>query len=74
MGRVTHTASLQQKNNQVNKVKNDFFSCELDHCVCAYHREQEEEVKSLEVHQGRDIDSLDGNDGTVFSLADIIQK
>uniref|UniRef100_A0A4W6DZK7 Transient receptor potential cation channel, subfamily M, member 4a n=1 Tax=Lates calcarifer TaxID=8187 RepID=A0A4W6DZK7_LATCA len=36
--------------------------------------EQEEEVKSEEIYHGRDTDSLDGNDATVFSLADIIQK
>lgn len=43
-------------------------------CLCSRYREQEEEVKSLEVHHGRDTDSLDGNDATVFSLADIIHK
>ncbi|KAM9844202.1 transient receptor potential cation channel subfamily M member 4a [Aulostomus maculatus] len=37
-------------------------------------RDQEEEVKSLEVYHSRDTDSLDGNDATVFSLADIVQN
>ncbi|XP_029946141.1 transient receptor potential cation channel subfamily M member 4a isoform X2 [Salarias fasciatus] len=37
-------------------------------------REQEEEVKSVMAPHIGDTDSLDGNDGTVFSLADIIQS
>ena len=43
-------------------------------CLCLYYREQEEEVRSLDVHPYRDTESLDGNDATVFSLTDIIQK
>nr|XP_029491144.1 transient receptor potential cation channel subfamily M member 4-like isoform X3 [Oncorhynchus nerka] len=37
------------------------------------HHFQEEEGKSEEVTHGRDTDSLDGGDATVFSLADIMQ-
>ncbi|XP_069033770.1 transient receptor potential cation channel subfamily M member 4a [Embiotoca jacksoni] len=37
-------------------------------------REQDEEVKSVALPHGRDTDSLEGNDATVFSLADIIQN
>lgn len=43
-------------------------------CLYSCYREQEEEVRSLDVHPYRDTESLDGNDSTVFSLADIIQK
>lgn len=42
--------------------------------VCSCYREHEEDVKSMDVYQGGDTDSLDGNDATVFSLAEIIQK
>lgn len=42
--------------------------------VCFCFREQDEEVKSVELPHHRDTDSLDGNDNTVFSLSDIIHK
>ncbi|XP_029363558.1 transient receptor potential cation channel subfamily M member 4a isoform X3 [Echeneis naucrates] len=37
-------------------------------------REQEEEVKSVEVCLSRDTESLDGNDTTIFSMNDIVQS
>lgn len=63
-----------EQNTEVWKLVLTFFMPPLLYTDLISFREQEEEVKSLTVHQGRDTDSLDGNDGTVFSLADIIQN
>lgn len=45
------------------------------HVVCVLiYREQEEDVKSVDVHHARDSDSLDGHDANAFSIADTTQK
>ena len=43
-------------------------------CVCVCPREPGEDVNFEEVHHDRDMDSMDGNDATVFSLADVVRK
>ncbi|XP_040919383.1 transient receptor potential cation channel subfamily M member 4a [Toxotes jaculatrix] len=63
-----------ERNTEVWKLVLTFFLPPLIYTDLISFREQEEEVKSLEVYHGRDTDSLDGNDATVFSLADIIQS
>ncbi|CAK6969623.1 transient receptor potential cation channel subfamily M member 4a [Scomber scombrus] len=63
-----------EQSTDVWKLVLTFFIPPLLYTDLISFREQEEEVKSQTVHQGRDTDSLDGNDGTVFSLADIIQN
>uniref|UniRef100_A0A3B4X8D3 Transient receptor potential cation channel, subfamily M, member 4a n=1 Tax=Seriola lalandi dorsalis TaxID=1841481 RepID=A0A3B4X8D3_SERLL len=65
-----------ERNTEVWKLVLTFFLPPLLYTDLISFRsvEQEEEVKSVELYQGRDTDSLDGNDATVFSLADIIQK
>ncbi|CAJ1076631.1 transient receptor potential cation channel subfamily M member 4a [Xyrichtys novacula] len=59
---------------EVWKLLLTFFVPPLLYTNIIHFREQEEEVKSVEPTTYRDTDSLDGNDGTVFSLADIIQN
>ncbi|XP_023262875.1 transient receptor potential cation channel subfamily M member 4-like isoform X1 [Seriola lalandi dorsalis] len=63
-----------ERNTEVWKLVLTFFLPPLLYTDLISFREQEEEVKSVELYQGRDTDSLDGNDATVFSLADIIQN
>lgn len=63
-----------ERGTEVWKLVLTFFLPPLLYTDLISFREQEEEVNSLEVHHGRDTDSLDGNDATVFSLADIIQN
>ncbi|XP_071761298.2 transient receptor potential cation channel subfamily M member 4a [Centroberyx gerrardi] len=62
------------RSTEVWKLVLNFFVPPLIYTDLISFREQEEEVKSVEVHHGRDADSLDGNDATVFSLADIVQS
>ncbi|XP_056143256.1 transient receptor potential cation channel subfamily M member 4a isoform X2 [Lampris incognitus] len=62
------------RSTEVWKLVLSFFIPPLIYTDLINFREQEEEVKSMEVHHARDIDSLDGNDATVFSLADIMQN
>ncbi|XP_047428672.1 transient receptor potential cation channel subfamily M member 4a [Mugil cephalus] len=63
-----------ERSTEVWKLVLTFFLPPLIYTDFISFREQEEEVKSVAVLQNRDSDSLDGNDGTVFSLADIIQN
>ncbi|KAM6965889.1 LOW QUALITY PROTEIN: transient receptor potential cation channel subfamily M member 4-like [Tautogolabrus adspersus] len=63
-----------ERSTEVWKLVLTFFLPPLLYTKLISFREQEEEVKSVEVHHYRDTDSLEGNDATVFSLADIIQN
>ncbi|XP_044037406.1 transient receptor potential cation channel subfamily M member 4a isoform X2 [Siniperca chuatsi] len=63
-----------ERSTEVWKLVLTFFLPPLLYTDLISFREQEEEVKSVKVHHARDTDSLDGNDATVFSLADIIQN
>ncbi|KAG7505818.1 transient receptor potential cation channel subfamily M member 4-like [Solea senegalensis] len=63
-----------ERNTEVWKLILTFFLPPVLYTNLISFREQEEEVWSEEIHHGRDTDSLDGNDCTVFSLADIIQN
>uniref|UniRef100_UPI0037E908E4 transient receptor potential cation channel subfamily M member 4a n=1 Tax=Semicossyphus pulcher TaxID=241346 RepID=UPI0037E908E4 len=63
-----------ERSTEVWKLVLTFFVPPLLYTDLISFREQEEEVKSVELHHGRDTDSLEGNDATVFSLADIIQN
>ncbi|KAG7239910.1 hypothetical protein INR49_028171 [Caranx melampygus] len=63
-----------ERQTEVWKLVLTFFLPPLLYTNLISFREQEEEVKSVEHYQSRDTDSLDGNDATVFSLADIIQN
>ncbi|KAM6914072.1 transient receptor potential cation channel subfamily M member 4a [Lycodopsis pacificus] len=63
-----------ERSTEVWKLVLTFFLPPLIYTDLISFRAQEEEDKSVEVHHGRDADSLDGNDATVFSLADIIQN
>ncbi|XP_042360322.1 transient receptor potential cation channel subfamily M member 4a [Plectropomus leopardus] len=63
-----------KRSTEVWKLVLTFFLPPLIYTDLISFREQEEEVKSLEIHHGRDTESLDWNDATVFSLADIIQN
>ncbi|KAK9535884.1 hypothetical protein VZT92_008238 [Zoarces viviparus] len=63
-----------ERSTEVWKLVLTFFLPPLVYTDLISFRAQEEEDKSVEVHHGRDADSLDGNDATVFSLADIIQN
>ncbi|XP_051242794.1 transient receptor potential cation channel subfamily M member 4a [Dicentrarchus labrax] len=63
-----------ERSTEVWKLVLTFFLPPLLYTNLMSFRDQEEEVKSLEVNHIRDNESLDGNDATVFSLADIIQN
>ncbi|KAM8722529.1 transient receptor potential cation channel subfamily M member 4a [Acanthopagrus schlegelii] len=63
-----------ERNTEVWKLVLTFFLPPLLYTDLLSFREQEEEVRSLDVHLYRDTESLDGNDATVFSLADIIKN
>ncbi|XP_034395126.1 transient receptor potential cation channel subfamily M member 4a isoform X2 [Cyclopterus lumpus] len=63
-----------ERSTEVWKLVLTFFLPPLLYTDLISFRAQEEEDKSVEVHHGRDTDSLDGNDNTVFCLADIIQN
>ncbi|XP_070778552.1 transient receptor potential cation channel subfamily M member 4a isoform X2 [Enoplosus armatus] len=63
-----------ERSTEVWKLVLTFFLPPLLYTNLISFREQEEEVKSVAVHHARDTDSLEGNDATVFSLADIIQN
>ncbi|XP_070703888.1 transient receptor potential cation channel subfamily M member 4a [Pempheris klunzingeri] len=63
-----------ERSTEVWKLVLTFFLPPLLYTDLISFREQEEEVKSVGVYQCRDTDSLDGNDTTVFSLADIVQN
>ncbi|XP_075938468.1 transient receptor potential cation channel subfamily M member 4a isoform X1 [Anarhichas minor] len=60
-----------ERSTEVWKLVLAFFLPPLIYTDLIAFRAQEEEDKSVEVHHGRDADSLDGNDATIFSLADI---
>ncbi|XP_045572067.1 transient receptor potential cation channel subfamily M member 4a isoform X2 [Salmo salar] len=63
-----------ERSTEVWKLVLTFFLPPLIYTNLITFREQEEEGKSEEkVTHGRDTDSLDGGDATVFSLADIMQ-
>ncbi|XP_064867162.1 transient receptor potential cation channel subfamily M member 4a isoform X3 [Oncorhynchus nerka] len=62
-----------ERSTKVWKLVLTFFLPPLIYTNLITFREQEEEGKSEEVTHGRDTDSLDGGDATVFSLADIMQ-
>ncbi|XP_068452218.1 transient receptor potential cation channel subfamily M member 4a [Clinocottus analis] len=63
-----------ERSTEVWKLVLTFFLPPLLYTDLISFRAQEEEDKSVAVHHGRDTDSLDGNDNTVYSLADIIQN
>ncbi|KAM4634777.1 transient receptor potential cation channel subfamily M member 4a [Polymixia lowei] len=63
-----------ERSTEVWKLALNFFLPPLIYTDLIGFREQEEELKNVEVLHGRDTDSLDGNDATVFSLADIVQN
>ncbi|XP_028267278.1 transient receptor potential cation channel subfamily M member 4a isoform X2 [Parambassis ranga] len=63
-----------ERSTDVWKLVLTFFLPPLIYTDLINFREQEEEVKSPAVLQGVEADSLDGNDGTVFSFSDIIQS
>ncbi|XP_029997367.1 transient receptor potential cation channel subfamily M member 4a [Sphaeramia orbicularis] len=63
-----------ERSTEVWKLVLTFFLPPLVYTDLISFREQEEEVKSVEVRHHRDTDSLEGNDTSVFSLADIIQN
>ncbi|XP_068580928.1 transient receptor potential cation channel subfamily M member 4a [Cebidichthys violaceus] len=63
-----------ERSTEVWKLVFTFFLPPLIYTDLISFRAQEEEDNSVEVHHGRDADSLNGNDATVFSLADIIQN
>ncbi|KAM9541478.1 transient receptor potential cation channel subfamily M member 4a isoform 2-T2 [Salvelinus alpinus] len=62
-----------ERSTKVWKLVLAFFLPPLIYTNLITFREQEEEGKSEEVTHGRNTDSLDGGDATVFSLADIMQ-
>ncbi|XP_067088532.1 transient receptor potential cation channel subfamily M member 4a [Osmerus mordax] len=62
-----------ERSTEVWKVVITFFLPPLIYTNLISFREQEEEGKSEELPHGRETDSLDGGDVTVFSLADIMQ-
>ncbi|XP_055738214.1 transient receptor potential cation channel subfamily M member 4a isoform X1 [Salvelinus fontinalis] len=62
-----------ERSTKVWKLVLTFFLPPLIYTNLITFREQEEEGKSEEVTHGRNTDSLDGGDATVFSLADIMQ-
>ncbi|XP_037648686.1 transient receptor potential cation channel subfamily M member 4a isoform X1 [Sebastes umbrosus] len=62
-----------ERSTEVWKLVLGFFLPPLIYTDLISFREQEEDDKS-EVHHCRDTDSLDGNDATVYSLADIIHN
>ncbi|XP_064844848.1 transient receptor potential cation channel subfamily M member 4-like isoform X1 [Oncorhynchus masou masou] len=62
-----------ERSTKVWKLVLTFFLPPLIYTNLITFREQEEEGKSEEVTHGRDTESLDGGDATVFSLADIMQ-
>ncbi|KAM9780447.1 transient receptor potential cation channel subfamily M member 4-like [Neosynchiropus ocellatus] len=61
-----------ERSTDVWKLLITFFLPPLIYSDLIRFREQDEEIKPLEVHHSRE--SLDGNDATVFSLADIVQN
>ncbi|KAM4531646.1 transient receptor potential cation channel subfamily M member 4a [Odontesthes bonariensis] len=63
-----------ERSTEVWKLILTFFLPPLLYTNFISFRELEEEVNSVAVFNTRDTDSLDGNDATVFSLADIIQS
>ncbi|XP_061568851.1 transient receptor potential cation channel subfamily M member 4a [Cololabis saira] len=63
-----------ERSTKVWKLALTFFLPPLLYTHLISFRDTEEEVNTLSVFQGRDSDSMDGNDATVFSLADIVQN
>ncbi|XP_054463546.1 transient receptor potential cation channel subfamily M member 4a [Anoplopoma fimbria] len=63
-----------ERSTEVWKLVLTFFLPPLLYTDLISFRAQEEEDESVVAHHGRDTDSLEGNDATVFSLADIIQN
>ncbi|XP_020505240.1 transient receptor potential cation channel subfamily M member 4a [Labrus bergylta] len=63
-----------ERSTEVWKLVLTFFLPPLLYTKLISFREQEEEVKSVEFNQYRDTDSLEGNDATVCSFADITQN
>uniref|UniRef100_A0A8P4K4J3 Transient receptor potential cation channel subfamily M member 4 n=1 Tax=Dicentrarchus labrax TaxID=13489 RepID=A0A8P4K4J3_DICLA len=61
-----------ERSTEVWKLVLTFFLPPLLYTNLMSFRDQEEEVKSLEVNHIRDNESLDGNDATVFSLRPFI--
>ncbi|XP_041856895.1 transient receptor potential cation channel subfamily M member 4a [Melanotaenia boesemani] len=62
------------RSTEVSKLILTFFLPPLLYTNLISFREQEEDVNSMAVLHGRDTDSVDGNDATVFSFADITQN
>ncbi|XP_060883276.1 transient receptor potential cation channel subfamily M member 4a [Labrus mixtus] len=63
-----------ERSTEVWKLVLTFFLPPLLYTKLISFRKQEEEVKSVEFHHYRDTDSLEGNNATVCSFADITQS
>ncbi|XP_056461031.1 transient receptor potential cation channel subfamily M member 4a [Gadus chalcogrammus] len=63
-----------ERNTKVWKLVFAFFVPPLIFTKLIGFREPDEDVNFEEVHHDRDMDSMDGNDATVFSLADVVRN
>ncbi|CAL8237084.1 unnamed protein product, partial [Boreogadus saida] len=63
-----------ERNTMVWKLVFAFFVPPLIFTKLIGFREPDEDVNFEEVHHDRDMDSMDGNDATVFSLADVVRN
>lgn len=63
-----------ERSTEVWKLVLTFFLSPIIYTDLIKFREQEEDVKSVDVHHARDSDSLDGHDANAFSIADTTQN